>query len=69
MAIPNWTQTDLNNICAAIASGQLTVEIDGQRITYRSIAELLAAKTVIEQFLNLGTPNVRQHVACPIRRY
>ncbi|MGL5482303.1 MAG: phage head-tail joining protein, partial [Aeromonas veronii] len=36
-----FTQDDLSSINGAIASGELTVVIDGQTITYRSIKELL----------------------------
>ena len=42
-----WTQTDLDAIEAAIASGELTVQYVDKRITYRSIAELLTAKRAI----------------------
>jgi len=65
MASPSWTQIDLDNICAAIATGQWTVEIDGQRITYRTIEELVAAKNIIEQFLNAGSPPIRMHLGSP----
>lgn len=35
-----FTQTDIDRLKAAMASGVLTVEIEGKRITYRSMAEL-----------------------------
>jgi hypothetical protein len=35
-------------ICDAIAMGELTVQYDGKRIEYRSIAELKQAKALIE---------------------
>ena len=42
--------TDLATLDTAIASGALTVEIEGRRVTYRSIAELKEArKHVAEQ--------------------
>ena len=37
------TQTDLDNLESAMASGALTVEIDGERVTYRSIEGLRSA--------------------------
>lgn len=43
-----FTQTDLDNINAAIATGEMTVECNGRRVTYRSMAELQAAKTHIQ---------------------
>lgn len=46
-----FTATDLSAIEKAIAMGELTVELDGRRITYRSIPELLAARDVIRNEL------------------
>jgi len=44
------SQTDLDALDTAIASGALTVELEGRRVTYRSIAELKEArKHVAEQ--------------------
>jgi hypothetical protein len=43
-----FTSQDLANINAAIASGELTAKVNDRLITYRSIAELLKAKNVIE---------------------
>lgn len=42
-----FTSSDLTAIDAAIASGELTVEQGGRRVTYRSVAELLAARRQI----------------------
>jgi hypothetical protein len=38
------TQSDIDRIDQALASGALTVETDGRRVTYRSIAELQSAR-------------------------
>lgn len=43
----SFTREDLESINGAIASGELTVVIDGQTITYRSIKELKEAKSHI----------------------
>jgi hypothetical protein len=43
-----FTSDDLAAINAAIASGELTVEHSGRRVTYRSIDELKDAKRMIE---------------------
>ena len=43
------SQTDLDNLDAAIASGELTVEFNGRKITYRSISELLKARNHVAQ--------------------
>lgn len=37
------SQADVDNLEAALASGELTVEQDGRRVTYRSVAEIKAA--------------------------
>ncbi|MGL4504524.1 MAG: phage head-tail joining protein [Aeromonas sobria] len=39
-----FTVEDLESINEAIASGELSVTIDGRNVTYRSIKELLEAK-------------------------
>jgi hypothetical protein len=38
------SQTDLDNLDQAIAASELEVEMDGRRVKYRSIAELLTAR-------------------------
>lgn len=38
------TQTDIDNIDTAIATGELEVEFNGRRVKYRSIAELKSAR-------------------------
>ncbi len=38
------TQADIDRLDKAIVSGKLTVEVDGHRITYRSMAELMQAR-------------------------
>lgn len=42
-----YTAADLAAVRAAIASGEKSVQLDGKAVTYRSIAELLAAERVI----------------------
>lgn len=42
-----FSQTDLNQINAAIASGELTIRRDGKEVTYRSVAELRLARQEI----------------------
>ena len=43
-----FTQTDLDNINAAIATGEMTVEVNGRRVTYRSITDLERARSIIQ---------------------
>ena len=42
-----WTQSQLDAIEAAIASGELTVRFGDRTVTYRSMGELLQARGVI----------------------
>lgn len=43
------TQTDVDNLESALASGELTVEYDGRRVTFRSVAELVQALAYAKQ--------------------
>ena len=42
-----FTTQDLAAIDAAIASGELTVRANGREVTYRSMADLLKARSAI----------------------
>lgn len=42
-----FTITQLEAIEAALASGELTVEYDGKKVTYRSTTDLRAARDLI----------------------
>ena len=64
------TQTDLNALDQAIATGELTVEMNGRRVTYRSVPELLQARAHVAAQVaaaaNAGRPApgaVRYHCA------
>jgi len=46
-----FTQTDLDNIQAAIAMGELSVEVNGRKVVYRSMPDLMAAETRIKTAL------------------
>jgi hypothetical protein len=46
-----WTQTQLDAVEAAIASGELTVRFGDRTVTYRSMDELLQARAVIRDAL------------------
>ena len=51
-----WTSADLDAVEKALASGELVVQhSDGRRITYRSIAELTKARSIIKNELNPPT--------------
>lgn len=48
-----YTKDDLDIIDEAIASGELTVKIDGREVTYRSINDLLKARRHIVRIIGL----------------
>lgn len=54
------TQTDLDNIDTAIATGELEVEFDNRRVKYRSIAELMAARSHVASVINATTTSQRR---------
>lgn len=46
-----FTQADLTNIDAAIATGELSVEVNGRKVVYRSMDDLLKARKTITTIL------------------
>ena len=42
-----FTTTDLDRIERAIATGELTVTVDGETVTYRSVSDLTKARDMI----------------------
>lgn len=49
----NFTQTQLDAIEAAIASGTTSVSYEGKSVTYRSMDDLLRARQIIRRALGL----------------
>ncbi|MCU0909805.1 MAG: hypothetical protein MUE98_00230 [Rhodobacteraceae bacterium] len=47
----SYTQAQLDALDAAIASGVLSAEYDGKRLTYRSMAELISARNTVAKGL------------------
>lgn len=60
----SFTLTQLQAIEGAIGTGELVVEYDGKRVTYRSMAELIQARDLIKAelveagLLASGTPRI-----------
>jgi len=50
-----FTQADLDNVESAIASGTLSVSVEGKSVTYRSFDELRTVRRIIMQALGLNT--------------
>jgi hypothetical protein len=61
-----FTTTQLTAIETAIASGELTVEYEGKKVTYRSMSDLRQARDLIRADLiasgSLTNPNTRRSV-------
>jgi len=49
------SQSDLDALDAAIARSELEVELEGRRVRYRSISELIAARGHIATVIAQGT--------------
>ncbi|EMJ7098674.1 hypothetical protein V7974_004717 [Vibrio parahaemolyticus] len=62
------TQDDLNELDLAIASGELTVKIDGREVTYRSVDELLKARRHINALLKQQSGRTRNPLAGIVTR-
>ncbi|MBR7961412.1 hypothetical protein KDW41_13260 [Burkholderia vietnamiensis] len=55
-----FTQNDLIAVERAIASGALTVEYNGKKTTFRSIADLLAARDLIKADVDAASGSQRR---------
>lgn len=49
------TQTDIDALNAAIASGEKQVALGAQQVTYRSISELIVARNELQRQLDAQT--------------
>jgi len=58
------TQSDVDRLDAAIATSELEVEVDGRRVRYRSIADLISARQhaagVVSGLSSSGQPTGRR---------
>jgi len=50
-----YAQSQLDALEAALASGTLTVEFDGKRVTYRSLDEIQRAIEIVKKGLGRAT--------------
>lgn len=46
-----FTQSDLDAVNTAIASGELKIEVQGRMVQYRSVDELVTARNIIKDEL------------------
>lgn len=42
-----FTQTDLDNLNTAISYGELAVEVNGRKVVYRSVDDLIKARALV----------------------
>lgn len=54
------TQTDIDNLDAAIAAGTRSVTLDGQTVTYNTTASLILARDNLEKRLSEQNRQVRR---------
>lgn len=54
-----FTQQDLTAVERAIASGTLTVEYNGKKVTFRTMGELMQARDLIKSDVAAATPGAR----------
>jgi hypothetical protein len=58
-----FTQQQYNDLVAAIAEGVTTVMSNGRRVEYRSLAEMMKLKSVMEEELGAAGAGRRRHYA------
>lgn len=56
-----YTQTDLDAIEKAIATGTRRVAVDGKTVEYRDMAEMMKARDLIRRELGVSTGSVRKY--------
>lgn len=53
----SFTSTDLQNINNAIATGELSVEVNGRKVVYRSVDDLIKARKLMQaDMASTGAP-------------
>lgn len=67
MPIMALTQTDLDNLDRAIATSQLEVQLDGRRVRYRGMDELLLARQHVAQQLSSSRGGYRRFTFSTLR--
>jgi hypothetical protein len=64
----SWTTADLMAIESAIASGELSVAFADRRVQYRSIDELMKARSMIKESI-ASSGGVSPSVACTYAQF
>ncbi len=55
-----WTQTDLDKIEAAMATGQRRVRLNGREVEYHSIDQMIKARDAIQASITRASSGVRR---------
>lgn len=63
-----YTLEDYQLLCRMIAKGVTSLEVNGERVTYRSLAEMLRLKALMEAELGVGANPARSRTTYPIFR-
>jgi hypothetical protein len=58
-----YTQSDLDALDRAIASGELSVEVAGRKVVYRSADDLLKLRATVSQLLTQAATPVGNRAA------
>ena len=53
MAVSAYTQDQYDTLCRMISKGVTSLEVNGEKVTYRSLAEMLRIKSLMEAELGL----------------
>lgn len=54
MVVSAYTVEEYQTLCKMIAKGVTTLEVNGERVTYRSLTEMLRIKAMMEADLGLA---------------
>jgi len=54
-----FTTADLASIDAALTSGELSVEVQGRRVVYRSVDELIKARATVDTLLKAQSASTK----------
>lgn len=56
----SYTLSEYQTLCRMIAKGVTVLEVNGERVTYRSLSEMLRLKGLMEDDLGLGGSAARR---------
>lgn len=68
MAVSTYTIEEYRTLCMMIAKGVTNLEVNGERVTYRSLSEMLRIKALMEADLGLAGATGRTRQQYPVYR-